>query len=176
MKSTVSVALLCLMIPFLAVAQDSTKIIAMENLWNRAELSNDANAVKLLLADDFIMTVAEGTLYNKAQTLASVADKSYRPEVLQSTGLIVHSYGNTAVVTGTLRERSGQGQTLGAPRTLHRHMDEPQWKMAVHRQPLQRPAKMTQPAMEIRSRRARRWLFVHPGSFQQDTNIGGNPD
>ena len=105
MKSTVSVALLCLMIPFLAVAQDSTKIIAMENLWNRAELSNDANAVKLLLADDFIMTVAEGTLYNKAQTLASVADKSYRPEVLQSTGLVVHSYGNTAVVTGTFYEK-----------------------------------------------------------------------
>jgi ketosteroid isomerase-like protein len=105
MKSTVSVALLCLMIPFLAVAQDSTKIIAMDNLWNRAELSNDANAVKLLLADDFIMTVAEGTLYNKAQTLASVADKSYRPEVLQSTGLVVHSYGNTAVVTGTFYEK-----------------------------------------------------------------------
>jgi ketosteroid isomerase-like protein len=105
MKSTVSVALLCLMIPFLAVAQDSTKIIAMENLWNRAELSNDANAVKLLLADDFMMTLAEGTLYNKAQTLASVADKSYRPEVLQSTGLVVHSYGNTAVVTGTFYEK-----------------------------------------------------------------------
>ena len=34
---------------------------------------------KLLLADDFVMTVAEGTLYNKAQMVASVADKSYRP-------------------------------------------------------------------------------------------------
>src|SRR6266849_5701651 len=83
-------ALLWLAVPLLAVAQDSTKIIAMENLWNRAELNNDAPAVQLLLADDFVI---------------SVADKSYRPEVLQSSDLVVHSYGNTAVVTGAYYEK-----------------------------------------------------------------------
>jgi ketosteroid isomerase-like protein len=99
------IVLLWLLTPFLAVAQDSTKIIAMEHLWNRAELNNDAKAVRLLLADDFVMTVAEGVLYNKAQILASVANKSYRPEILQSIGLVVHSYGNTAVVTGAFHEK-----------------------------------------------------------------------
>jgi len=106
MKLSLIAAVLWLMIPsLLAADQDSTRIIAMENLWNRAELNNDANAVALLLSDDFVMTVAEGTLYNKAQILASVADKSYRPEVLQSIGLVVHSYGNTAVVTGAFYEK-----------------------------------------------------------------------
>src|SRR6266481_5559782 len=110
-------ALLWLAVPLLAVAQDSTKIIAMEHLWNRAELNNDVPAVQLLLADDFVMTVAEGTLYNTAQIVASVADKSYRPEVLQSSDLVVHSYGNTAVVTGAYYEKGRrQGQTVGAPR------------------------------------------------------------
>ena len=99
------IVLLWLLIPLLAVAEDSTKIIAMEHLWNRAELNNDAKAVGLLLADDFVMTVAEGVLYNKAQILASVADKSYRPEILQSIGVVVHSYGNTAVVTGAFYEK-----------------------------------------------------------------------
>jgi ketosteroid isomerase-like protein len=101
------VAGLCagLIVPLLAVAQDSSKIIAMENLWNRAEMNNDAPAVRLLLADDFVMTVAEGTLYNKAQMIASVADKSYRPAALQSTGMAVHYYGNTAVVTGAYYEK-----------------------------------------------------------------------
>jgi ketosteroid isomerase-like protein len=101
------VAGLCagLIVPLLAVAQDSSKIIAMENLWNRAEMNNDAPAVRLLLADDFVMTVAEGTLYNKAQMIASVADKSYRPVALQSTGMAVHYYGNTAVVTGAYYEK-----------------------------------------------------------------------
>src|SRR5437016_12999967 len=107
MKRTSIAALLWLAVPLLVVAQDSTKIIAMETLWNRAELDNDAPAVRLLLADDFVMTVAEGTLYNKAQIIASVADKSYRPEVLQSSDLVVHSYGNTAVVTGSYYEKGG---------------------------------------------------------------------
>src|ERR1700720_589970 len=101
MKSNLAVTAVCLLLPFMATAQDSTKIIAMENLWNRAELNNDAPAVQLLLADDFVMTVAEGTTYNKSQIVASVADKSYRPEVLQSSDLVVHYYGNTAVVTGS---------------------------------------------------------------------------
>jgi ketosteroid isomerase-like protein len=105
MKRKLVVASLWLIAPFLALAQDSSKIIAMENLWNRAELNNDAPAVRLLLADDFVMTVAEGTLYNKAQMIASVADKSYRPDVLQSTDMVVHYYGNTAVVTGAYYEK-----------------------------------------------------------------------
>jgi ketosteroid isomerase-like protein len=105
MKRSLIAALLWLMLPLLAAAQDSSKIIAMENLWNRAELDNDGAAVRLLLADDFVMTVAEGVTYNKAQIVASVADKSYRPELLQSTDLVVHAYGGTAVVTGAYYEK-----------------------------------------------------------------------
>ena len=108
MKRKLAIAGLWLLMPFLAAAQDSSKIIAMENMWNRAELNNDASAVRLLLADDFVMTTAEGTLYNKSQMIESVADKSYRPEVLQSTGMVVHSYGNTAVVTGTYYEKGNE--------------------------------------------------------------------
>src|SRR6266852_3639913 len=114
MKRSLIAALLWLMVPFLAVAQDSTRIIAMENLWNRAEMNNDAPAVRLLLADDFVMTVAEGTLYNKAQMIASVADESYRPVALQSTGMAVHYYGNTAVVTGAYYEKGvDKGKSCG---------------------------------------------------------------
>lgn len=86
-------------------AQDTSKVIAMENAWNQAELHNDAQAVKLLLADDFVMTVAEGTIYNKSQMLASVQDKSYRPLALQSSDMVVHGYGTTAVITGAYYEK-----------------------------------------------------------------------
>ena len=105
MKRSLMVTGLWLIFPLLAAAQDSSKIVAMENLWNRAELNNDAHAVQLLLADDFVMTVAEGAVYNKTQTMASVADKSYRPETLKSSDMTVHSYGNTAVVTGAYYEK-----------------------------------------------------------------------
>jgi len=86
-------------------AQDPSRILAMENAWNHAELSNDAAAIKLLLADDFVMTVAEGKLYNKAQIVDSVKDKSYRPDVLESSGMVVHPYGHTAIVTGAYHEK-----------------------------------------------------------------------
>jgi ketosteroid isomerase-like protein len=77
----------------------------MENAWNQAELNNDASAVQLLVADDFIMTTADGALYNKSQFIESVKDKSYRPEALQSTDMVVHPHGTTAVVTGVYYEK-----------------------------------------------------------------------
>jgi ketosteroid isomerase-like protein len=42
---------------------------------------------------------------NKAQMIASVRDKSYRPEALESTGMVVHLYGATAIVTGAYHEK-----------------------------------------------------------------------
>jgi ketosteroid isomerase-like protein len=103
--NTIRVVLLLLLLPFAAFAQDSSKVPAMEHAWNKAELENDASAVQLLLADDFVMTTAEGTLYNKAQMVASVRDKSYKPEALVSSDMVVHSYGKTAIVTGVYYEK-----------------------------------------------------------------------
>jgi ketosteroid isomerase-like protein len=88
-----------------AVAQEGSKIIAMEQAWNRAELENDGPAIALLLADDFVMTVAEGTLFNKQEMVKSAMDKGYRPQVLQSTNMVVHSFGNTAIVIGDYYEK-----------------------------------------------------------------------
>jgi len=93
-------------------AQDKSRIIALENSWNQAELHNDAHAVDLLIVDDFVMTVADGYTLNKAQLLASVRDTSYRPDVLQSDNMDVHMYGNTAIVTGSYLEK---GKDKGKP-------------------------------------------------------------
>ncbi|HKD03700.1 MAG TPA: nuclear transport factor 2 family protein [Terriglobales bacterium] len=104
--------LLCLGLSWCAAAQDASKVLAMENAWNHAELHNDAAAVELLLADDFVMTTAEGATYNKGQTVASVKDTTYKPDALQSSDMVVHASGNTAVVTGTYYEK---GTDRGKP-------------------------------------------------------------
>jgi ketosteroid isomerase-like protein len=93
-------------------AQDKSRIVALENSWNQAELHHDAHAVDLLLADDFVMTVADGYTLNKAQLLASVRDTSYRPDALQSDNMEVRMYGNTAIVTGNYLEK---GKDKGKP-------------------------------------------------------------
>jgi len=105
LKTNLVVLVLLLISPILASAQAPQIIIAMENAWNRAELQKDASAVGSLAADDFVMTVAEGTLLNKAQLIASVKDKSYQPELLHSDDMAVHFYGTTAVVTGLYHEK-----------------------------------------------------------------------
>jgi ketosteroid isomerase-like protein len=112
MRQIVPAVLLWWGLSFLASAQDASKIIAMENAWNRAELQNDAKAVDMLLSDDFILTTADHILMNKADMLASVKDKSYRPDLLQSENMQVHSYGNTAIVTGIYHEK---GKEKGVP-------------------------------------------------------------
>jgi ketosteroid isomerase-like protein len=112
MKTTWLVFLFWIPLSVAAIAQDSTRVIAMENAWNQAELKNDASAVQLLLAEDFIMTTAEGDMYNKSQIVASIRDKSYSPDVLQSTDMKVHSHGSTAVVTGMYYEK---GTDKGRP-------------------------------------------------------------
>jgi ketosteroid isomerase-like protein len=95
-----------------AVAEEKSRIIALENSWNQAELHNDAHAVDMLLADDFVMTVADGYTMNKAAMLASVRDTSYKPDVLQSDNMQVHMYGNTAILTGSYLEK---GKDKGKP-------------------------------------------------------------
>jgi len=112
MKARLLVLLLWIPLTTAASAQDASKVIAMENAWNQAELKNDASAVQLLLAEDFIMTTAEGELYNKAQIVSSIRDKSYSPDVLQSTDMKVHAHGSTAVVTGSYYEK---GTDKGKP-------------------------------------------------------------
>jgi ketosteroid isomerase-like protein len=104
--------LVCACLPLRAAGQDKSRIMALENSWNQAELHNDSHAVDLLLADDFVMTVADGYTLSKAQTLASVRDTSYRPDVLQSDDMTVHLYGNTAIVTGAFLEK---GKDKGKP-------------------------------------------------------------
>jgi ketosteroid isomerase-like protein len=116
MKLTLLALSLGLFLSTVAFAQDSSKVIAMENAWNKAELTNDANAVQLLLADDFVMTTGEGELFNKQQMVASVRDKSYQPSALQSSDMVVHAFGTTAVVTGAYYEK---GVDKGKPWERH---------------------------------------------------------
>jgi len=112
MRRRVLYSLLFFLLGRFAVADDKSRIVALENSWNQAELHNDAHAVDLLLADDFVMTVADGYTMNKAAMLASVRDTSYKPDVLQSENMQVHMYGNTAIVTGSYLEK---GKDKGKP-------------------------------------------------------------
>ena len=45
---------------------DRTKLLALENAWNQAQLHHDADAVSQLLPESYIYTYYDGTVMNKA--------------------------------------------------------------------------------------------------------------
>lgn len=95
--------------PLLVRGQDATysdassRIIALENAWNRALEFRDIKAVDPLLDNALVFVDINGRLMTKAEVLADVKASPVQQTV--SDGLTVHVHGSTAIVTGMLRMR-----------------------------------------------------------------------
>jgi ketosteroid isomerase-like protein len=82
-----------------------TKILALENAWNRAEQNKDAKALDGLLASTLVYIDYDGTLMDKAKFMASVRAPSLHPEQIVNESMTAYVYGDSAVVTGIYREK-----------------------------------------------------------------------
>jgi ketosteroid isomerase-like protein len=91
---------------------EETRILALENAWNRAEENKDARALDDLLADSLVYVDYDGTFMDKAQFMASVKQPSLHPEQIVNETMTAHIYGNSAIVTGVYREK---GVNKGKP-------------------------------------------------------------
>ena len=93
----------------LAVAQSkaepSAQILALETKWNDAYKAGDVAIMESLLADDFIITVEDGTTFSKSGYLAHTAAAELRVQISQMTDLRVRMRGNIAIVTGAYHEK-----------------------------------------------------------------------
>ena len=102
MKFAVS---LCLCLAFatlgFAATAEETKILALENAWNLAQLHRDSKALDSLVADTFIYTDIDGTVMDKVQFLADNKDPNYKASFVANEDEKVFSYSTTAVVIGT---------------------------------------------------------------------------
>lgn len=83
--------------------EDEGKILALENLWNRAEQSKDISALSHIFAPTMVYVDYDGTLKTRDQFLNYVKNDTSSPDQLVSEDLSIHSYGNFAVVTGVFR-------------------------------------------------------------------------
>jgi len=90
---------------------EDSAVVGLENAWKQAELQHDTSAASALLADSFLYVDGQGQLQTKAQYVAGIGDKSYRPEEIKNEDLKVVMYGDTAIVTSAYLARgfdSGQ--------------------------------------------------------------------
>ena len=90
----------------------SSKIVAFENKWNAAYKRGDVATMESLLADDFIITVEDGSTFSKSGYIAHNGDSTLHVEITEMSGLNVRMHGNAAVVTGAYHEK---GISKGKP-------------------------------------------------------------
>ncbi len=81
-------------------AADQSKLIALENAWNQAQLHHDARALQDLIGENFVYTDYDGTVMNKAQFLADLKDPAYHATLIANENVKVFPYENVAVVVG----------------------------------------------------------------------------
>jgi ketosteroid isomerase-like protein len=89
----------------------ASKILALENAWNRASESKDLSGVDNLLDEHFLYVDLNGRLMNKAEVLKDVQDSSVHQVV--TLAVVVHLHGDTAIVTGLFQMKAMEhGKTL----------------------------------------------------------------
>jgi hypothetical protein len=91
---------------------DESKILALENAWNQAQLHHNSTVVASMLPDTFIYTDYDGTIMNKTQFLADLKDTSYQATMVVNENVKVFTYQGAAVVVGTYHTK---GKYKGQP-------------------------------------------------------------
>jgi|SRR5215469_776117 len=87
-------------------------VLELEEKWNDAYRRGNIDALNLLLADDFIITIEDGSTYSKAGYIARLGSAGEHVDVSQMSDLKVHVRGSVAVVTGAYHEK---GTSKGKP-------------------------------------------------------------
>ena len=110
-------AVCCLLVTLCAIAQtptgasstETTKLVALERMWNQAQLSRDATAIASMIGDKFINTEFDGEVSDRGKFLADFADPKFRPTLMNIQDVKVEPYSTTAIVTGSYHTKGTYG-------------------------------------------------------------------
>lgn len=102
-------------------AQDKDKseaatIRALEMKWTESYKQRSIDILSALLAEDFVITIEDGSVFSKAGYISHSADASTHVQVAELSDLKVRMHGGTAIVTGAYHEK---GESNGKPYEYH---------------------------------------------------------
>jgi len=106
---------------------DAAAIRTLETKWADAYRQHNIDILSTLLADDFVITIEDGSLYSKAGYITHSADSSVRVQVAELSDLKVRLHGDTAIVTGAYHEK---GESNGRPYEYHDRLTDVWMKIA----------------------------------------------
>ena len=84
---------------------DAATIRALEMKWSESYKQRSIDILSSLLADDFVITIEDGSIFSKAGYITHSADPSTRVQVAELSDLKVRMHGDTAIVTGAYHEK-----------------------------------------------------------------------
>jgi ketosteroid isomerase-like protein len=94
---------------------DAASIRALESKWMVAYKQRQVATLSSLLADDYVITVEDGSTYGKVGFISYNAG-ALRVDSVEMSDLNIRMHGNIAVVTGAYHER---GESHGKPYDYH---------------------------------------------------------
>jgi ketosteroid isomerase-like protein len=105
----------------IAVAVDkhdpaASKVLALEKEWNEVYKRADVQTMNTLFADDYIITVEDGSTFSKAGYIAHNGNSTVHVDISEMSDLKVRMHGDTAIVTGAYYEK---GTENGKPYEYH---------------------------------------------------------
>jgi hypothetical protein len=80
--------------------KETANLIALEHMWNEAQVSRDSTAIASMIGDKFINTEYDGEVSNRGKFLSDFADPKFKPSLMNIQNIEVAAYSNTAIVTG----------------------------------------------------------------------------
>ena len=95
---------------------DAAAVRALEMKWTESYKHHNIEILSSLLADDFVITIEDGSVYSKSGYITHSADPATHVQVAELSDLKVRIHGDTAIVTGAYHEK---GDTNGKPYEYH---------------------------------------------------------
>jgi hypothetical protein len=113
--NTIKVMICCILFTLCAVAQspnssaDGAKLVALERMWNQAQLVRDAGAIAGMIGDKFVNTEWDGEVSDRGKFLADFADPKFQPTIMSIDDVKVEMYSGSAIVTGAYHTKGTYG-------------------------------------------------------------------
>jgi ketosteroid isomerase-like protein len=95
---------------------ESAAVRALELKWTESYKQHNIDILSSLLAEDFVITIEDGSIYSKAGYITHSADPATHVQVAELSDLKVRVHGDTAIVTGAYHEK---GESSGKPYEYH---------------------------------------------------------
>jgi hypothetical protein len=90
-------------------SEGTAKLVALERMWNQAQVSRDSAAVASMIGDKFINTEFDGEVSDRGKFLADFADPKFQPSIMSIDDVKVEMYSTTAIVTGNYHTKGTYG-------------------------------------------------------------------